>query len=92
MGAPRLQSSSASAIYERAELSDDALSRLESLELIPLDDRCTADGFDYDVLTVTDAYGTFAEYADTGCHYLRFDGAAAMLSFEDVKGLRLAGE
>lgn len=85
-------SGSTSMTHLRAELSPGALGRLEGLKLIPLEDQCTADGYRYNVLTITDADGTSATYADTGCNYLRVEGATVMLSSADVQQLMLEGD
>lgn len=86
------QSGDESETYERAELSAGALSRLENLTLLPLKETCTSDGYRYHVLTITDADGTSAAYADTGCEYLRLEGATVMLEYLELQDLMLASD
>jgi hypothetical protein len=62
------------------------LDALAGLTLVPLDERCTADGHAYQELTVHDADGSSATYRDTGCAHLRVEGAAAMLSAGALDG------
>jgi hypothetical protein len=65
--------------FERNALDDAQLAALEDMILVPLTEACTADGYSYYELTVVDADGTRAAYRDTGCSYLRLEGATAML-------------
>jgi hypothetical protein len=52
---------------------------LEGLTLVPLTDACTSDGFNYHELTVISGDAFESVYRDTGCSYLRIEGAMAML-------------
>jgi hypothetical protein len=65
--------------FVRETLSEAQLAALGSLVLVPLDDRCTADGYDYHSITIADADGSSATYEDTGCDYLSGEGRRAML-------------
>jgi hypothetical protein len=56
------------------------LSALEELVLIPITGACSADGYSYYELVVTDEIQGASAYATTGCEYLRIPGATAMLS------------
>ena len=64
---------------DRDALTSSQRGALESVALIALSDACTADGYNYYQLTVFDADGSDATYRNTGCSYLRVDGASAML-------------
>lgn len=73
------KSGSSSLALEKSALSADQLTALEGLVLVPLTSSCTADAYSYDELTVFDEDGSKAIYRDTGCSYLRAEGAQAML-------------
>ncbi|HVJ17718.1 MAG TPA: hypothetical protein VM686_19990 [Polyangiaceae bacterium] len=82
-----VSSSSRSCVtWDRAELSEDQLAALEAIELVPLDGRCTSDGFSYEQLTVFDMEGGEVVYRDTGCDYLNVYDAAAMLPRDSFDG------
>jgi hypothetical protein len=66
-------------VLERAALHDEQQTALEMLVLIPLNEQCTADGYSYAQLTVRDRDGSRTTYRDTGCSYLRIQGATGML-------------
>ena len=73
------QSGSSCLVLERAALSDAQRTALEMLVLVPINEQCTADGYSYKQLTVRDRDGGTTSYRDTGCNYLRIQGATAML-------------
>jgi hypothetical protein len=60
-------------------LTAEQQTKLDAIVLVPLTPECTSDGYTYNELTVTDADGTAARYRDTGCDYLKADGAEALL-------------
>ena len=64
---------------DRSTLSARQLTTLENLVLVPLTDACTADGYVFHQLTVVDRDPLESVYRDTGCSYLRVEGALAML-------------
>jgi hypothetical protein len=66
-------------VLERAALDDEQRTALETLVLVPLNEQCTADGYTYAQLTVRDRDGSRTTYRDTGCSYLRIQGATGML-------------
>jgi hypothetical protein len=66
--------------FDREALSDEQLAALSSLVLVPLNDSCTADGYDYHSITIADADGSSATYEDTGCDYLSGEARRAMLA------------
>jgi hypothetical protein len=68
-----------SASWNKGDLSEAQKTWLEGLVLVPLDDRCTSDGYSYEELVVFDADGTSQTYRTTGCQHLRAEGAMAML-------------
>jgi hypothetical protein len=68
-----------SAAWNKGDLSEAQKTWLETLVLLPLDNRCTADGYSYKELVVSDADGTSKTYRTTGCQHLRVEGATAML-------------
>lgn len=72
----------------RAELTAAQSEYLEKIQLIPLDVGCTADGFSYLELEITDSNGTVSSFRDTGCDYLQLPGAKAMLAFDEVSAIR----
>jgi len=73
------QSGSSCRFFARSTLSDAQRDVLEALKLVPITDACTYDGYMYDELTVIDRDGSEFTYRDTGCNYLRIEGAQAML-------------
>jgi len=72
-------SGTACSTLDRAAMSSDQLAALAQLVLIPLADSCSVDGYDYHQLTVMDGDGGPVSYRDTGCNFLRVEGATAML-------------
>jgi len=65
--------------FEKSALTDAQRKMLEELTLVPLVEACTADGFEYYELTVVDRDGSESVYRNTGCSFLRVEGAQAML-------------
>jgi hypothetical protein len=65
---------------KREVMSEAQRVALESVVLVPLDPRCTADGYQFVELTVVDQSGSRTSYRDTGCSYLAIPGAKAMLA------------
>ena len=73
------QSGSSCRFFVRSALNDAQRDVLEALKLVSITDACTYDGYMYDELTVIDRDGSGFTYRDTGCNYLRIEGAQAML-------------
>lgn len=73
------ESGSSCQFFERSALNDAQRGVLEALKLVSITDACTYDGYVYDELTVQDRDGSESVYRDTGCNYLRIEGAQAML-------------
>ena len=65
---------------DRAVMNAAQLAALDEIVLVPLTEGCTTDGFRYLELTVVETDGQRAAYRDTGCNFLRVEGAAAMLA------------
>ncbi len=93
------QSGSECWFFDREEMSAVQLRALSDLVLIPIDDACTADGYSYYELSVTNDDGAVQSYRTTGCSYLRLPGATALIpqdfftsSFPLAEGESCSGE
>lgn len=85
--APSPSSSSSCWTLKTEAMSAAQRAALESVVLVPLNPICTADGYQYDELTVIGPDGTRTAYRDTGCNFLAVPGARAMLPSDWQAGL-----
>jgi hypothetical protein len=67
-------------ILDRSAMNAAQLAALDEIVLVPLTSACTADGYRYVELTVVETDGQRLIYRDTGCDFLRVEGATAMLA------------